>query len=203
MKWSTAEVHAREDDEPTTTMPAAHFARKRCRPAGTSAYAIPTSVTASEAIGRDGIEKPSQSVRISTPKGRGRPMRFAIWNVTSSTAIRTPRKTSRCRHRRNAIEDEDRRPPQRAERPPAVDPVDQLHRVGQPVVAAPRDPRRGDARRTGRPPRRSSRTGRSPAWRPSRDHDDRHEETSRSARSRVAAAVARRSDDAGGSAWSS
>ncbi len=82
---------------------------------------MPTSVTANEAMGRDGIEKPCHWVRISTPNGRGRWMNSVIeYAIISSTTI-APRKTKSWRQRRTTtnvmiVPQRSARSAQRAER---------------------------------------------------------------------------------------
>ena len=58
------------------------------------------SVTAREAMGRDGIENPCHWLRISTPNGRGRWMNSVIEYAIISSATMAPRKTKSCRQRR-------------------------------------------------------------------------------------------------------
>src|SRR5262245_53945051 len=75
---------------------------------------MPTSVTASAATGGDGNEKPSQLPMILTSIGRGEATSRESWYADSSTTTTLPRKTPRCRQRRNptrATTVPSRRPP--------------------------------------------------------------------------------------------
>src|SRR3954452_704276 len=63
---------------------------------------MPTSVTVTLAMGRDGIEKPSHPARMGMPNGLGRARAIESWYATTSTAMIAPRNVKRGRHRRNA-----------------------------------------------------------------------------------------------------
>ena len=91
--WATATI--------ATSAVASHFPRWRQRPSGTSPYRIPTSVTASAAICSDGSAHARQSVRKSTPNGRGRRSIGAstYWMITPCR-IQAITTTSNCRRRR-------------------------------------------------------------------------------------------------------
>ena len=90
--WATATI--------ATSAVATHFPRWRQRPSGTSPYRIPTIVTASAAICSDGSAHARQSVRNSTPNGRGRRSTGAstYWMITPCR-IQAIRTTTSCRTR--------------------------------------------------------------------------------------------------------
>ena len=82
---------------PVTT----HLPLFRQRPSGTRVYRIATSPAAKSMTCSDGMAQPPQSIRISTPNGRGR------WAIAASTAPitctneATITQTIRCRKRRS------------------------------------------------------------------------------------------------------
>ena len=83
-----------------TTAAAVHLPTWRQRPSGTRAYKIPTKVTESAAICSDGKAHAYQSVRNTTPNGRGRrstgPSRY--WMI-SPCRVHAMTTTSRWRNR--------------------------------------------------------------------------------------------------------